>query len=326
MFTWGDSVVQVKNVDFLLTFKCPAQCQHCSYKAGPNRVGYIKPKEISRYLKELIKMHPLQSVWVHGGEPFLYFNYLKYIIKETKKLGIPRRGVITNSFWAKNEVIAKAKLEKLKNKGLKAITFSSDFFHQEFIPIEYVRNALKAAVALGLENIIVDSYFVDDVTTYNYFNQITKKNLELLEDIEELEFHRYPMGVEGRGADLTEYLNLKAELPSGNCPMPFWIDGDLKNPETIEIDCEGNITLCPGICIGNTNIQSLTKIIQNYDVDRHPILSLVSKEGPLGLLKLAKEQGFKQKQNFVNECHLCYELRKYLQQIYPYSLAPEYCY
>ncbi|MFX1391597.1 MAG: radical SAM protein [Promethearchaeota archaeon] len=318
--------MQVKHVDFLLTFKCPAECQHCSYSAGPKRTGFIKPKESSGYLKELKENYPLQSVWVHGGEPFLYFESLEHIIKEANKLNIPRRGVITNSFWAKNEKIVKKKLERLKKAGLTAITFSADFFHQQFISLEYVRNALSSAVAIGIGDIYVDSYFVDDINTYNYFNQLTKNNLEILEEIQSVEFHKFPMSVEGRGTELIEYLKLKEETPSGKCPVPFWIEGNLENPETIEIDSEGNVTLCPGICIGNTQIQHLTKIICNYDIDKHPILSIISKEGPIGLLEIAKERGFKQNQQFVNECHLCYELRKFLYPYYSYSLAPKECY
>jgi hypothetical protein len=318
--------LQVKSVDFLLTFKCPAKCQHCSYKAGPNRTGYITPKDASGYLKELMEIEPLQSVWVHGGEPFLYFDYLEHIIKEANKSNIPCRGVISNCFWAKDKETSSKKLYNLKKSGLTAIAFSSDFFHQEFIPLENIRNALKSAVDIGFKEIYVDSYFVDNIDKENYFNQFTKKNLEILEDIEGVEFHRYPMSVEGRGTELTEYINLKPDIPSGNCPMPFWIEGDLHNPETIEIDSEGNVTLCPGICIGNTNMKSLTKVIQDYDVDKYPILSTIWKEGPIGLLKIAKEQGLQQTQQYANECHLCYKLRKFLHSIYPYSLAPKECY
>ncbi|MFX1600144.1 MAG: radical SAM protein [Promethearchaeota archaeon] len=318
--------MKVKNVDFLLTFKCPAECQHCSYKAGPKRTGYIKPKEASQYLLELTKVKPLQSVWVHGGEPFLYFDCLEHIIKEAKKLDIPQRGAITNSFWANDEKIAKKKLEKLKKAGLTALAFSCDFFHQEFIHIEYIKNAIKSAVDVEFEDICVDSYFVDDITSDNYFNRITKSNLEILGEIEDIEYHRLPMSVEGRGTDLIEYVKLKTDIPSGICPVPFWIEGDLQNPETIEIDYEGNVTLCPGICLGNTNIQSLTKIINDYDVDKHSVLSIIWKEGPIGLLKIAEEHGYQHTQKFANECHLCYELRKFLQPIYPYSLVPKECY
>lgn len=271
-------------------------------------------------------MKPLESVWIHGGEPFLYFNCLEHIIKKAKKLKIPRIGVITNSFWAKNEKIAKKKLERLKKAGLSVLTFSFDYFHQEFIPLEYVMNALKSAVDLGFASIYVDTYFVEDIASNNYFNQITRHNLEKLGKIENVEFHLLKMSVEGRATELAEHIKLKESIPSGNCPVPFWIEGDLENPETIEIDSEGNVTLCPGICIGNTNIQSLTEIICNYKIDKHPILSIIWKEGPIGLLEIAKAQGFQQNQQFVNECHLCYELRKFLQPKYPLFLAPKYCY
>jgi hypothetical protein len=322
----GDFLINIKNVDFLLTFKCPAECQHCSYKASPKRTGFIKQKEAAEYLKVLNNNQTIESVWVHGGEPFLYYDCLKYIIKEADKLNTPRKGVITNSYWAKNEKVALKKLERLKKVGLTQITFSVDFFHQEFIPIKYVRNALKSAVEVGFETIYVDSYFVNDIITENYLNQITNNNLKLLEDIEGVQFHKYPMSVEGRCTDLINHLVLKNELPSGKCPIPFWIDGDLRDPGTIEIDCEGNVTLCPGICIGNANIQSLTKIIKNYDIEKHAILSIIWNEGPIGLLKIAKDHGFQKNQTYFNECHLCYELRKFLQPIYPYSLAPKDCY
>ncbi|MFX1452603.1 MAG: radical SAM protein [Promethearchaeota archaeon] len=316
----------VKSVDFLITFKCPAKCKHCSYKAGPERRGFIKPKKSSQYLKELVKMDPLQSVWIHGGEPFLYFEYLEKILTEAKQKEIPKRGLITNCFWAKNEKIAALKLKRLKEAGLTTMTFSFDCFHQEFIPLDCVKNALKAAVALGFEAIYLDSYFVESLDSVNDFNRVTKENLKNLGELKGINYHQMIMSLEGRGADLSDYINPSKEIPSGKCPVPFWIDGDFQNPETIEIDCEGNVTLCPGICIGNTNIQSLTNIIKNYNIENHPILSIVWKEGPIGLLKIAEEHGFKLDQKYKNECHLCYKLRKFLQPIYPYSLAPKECY
>ncbi|MFW9947824.1 MAG: radical SAM/SPASM domain-containing protein [Candidatus Odinarchaeota archaeon] len=318
--------MQIKNVDFLLTFKCPAKCQHCSYNAGPTRTGLIKPEDLSHYLKELMKLHPLQSVWVHGGEPFLYFDYLEHVIKETTKMDIPNTGIITNSFWAKNMKIAYKKLKRLKRAGLTAITFSFDCFHQEFIPIEYVKNALNSAVNIGFEPIYVDSYFVEDIDSDNHFNQLTKINLEKLGNLKGVEFRHLIMSVEGRATELKQYIKLKGSIPYKKCPVPFWIEGNLQNPKTIEIDPEGNITLCPGICIGNTKIQSLTEIIQNYDYEKHPILSIISNKGPIGLLELAKFKGFEETQNFVNECHLCYELRRYLQPYFPRFLAPKEIY
>ncbi|MEX2720757.1 MAG: hypothetical protein Q6362_004995 [Candidatus Wukongarchaeota archaeon] len=56
--------MRVKRVDFLLTFKCPSKCKHCSYKGGPERSGYMKLVDAERYLQVLTDAHPLQSITV----------------------------------------------------------------------------------------------------------------------------------------------------------------------------------------------------------------------------------------------------------------------
>jgi hypothetical protein len=116
------------------------------------------------------------------------------------------------------------------------------------------------------------------------------------------------------------------EIPAGKCPLPYWIGGSLENPKTIEIDHNGNVTLCPGICIGNTRTRSVIEILDNYDCNKHPILSFVNEKGPIGLLDLVREKGFEKKKNFVDECHLCYEIRKELRAKYPKELAPNTAY
>ncbi|MFX0091157.1 MAG: radical SAM protein [Candidatus Hodarchaeota archaeon] len=320
--------MQIKSVDFLLTFKCPAKCKHCSYKAGPERKGHIDLKDAEGYLEELVKIQPLESITVHGGEPFLCFEQLKGIMKKAKELNLPQRGVITNSYWAKTQVVAKEKLIELKEAGLTRITFSFDAFHQEYIPVENVKNAIISAVNIGFDKLWVDSYFLGGLNADNIYNNSTRNARKVIENLKEsdkFEINNYKADFEGRGAELVEYVEPKAEIPSGRCPQPFWIGGELKSPTTIEIDCEGNVTLCPGICIGNTKNQSLGKIIQEYNYSSHPILSKIVKEGPIGLLKTARIKGFKQ-QTFADECHLCYEVRKFLSPHYPQHLAPASCY
>jgi MoaA/NifB/PqqE/SkfB family radical SAM enzyme len=286
----------------------------------------MKQEDAERYLTELTNTNPLHSITVHGGEPFLYFKHLKHIVKAAKDLDIPRRGVITNSYWAKTKGIAGKKLQELNEAGLTQITFSVDAFHQEFIPLENVINAIISATNIDFDNIWIDSYFIADVNAVNPYND---KNREILKNLEEMDINninKYVAGFEGRGADLAKYGEVKDGIPSGKCPLPFWIGGDLTAPTTVEIDWEGNVTLCPGISIGNTRIHSLVEILQNYDCSIHPILSKISKEGPKGLVNIAEAKGFKQDILFVNECHLCYELRKFLQPFYPQYLAPSSCY
>ena len=318
--------MKVKGGDFLLTFKCPSKCRHCSYKAGPERTGHMKTADAERYLKELTDTQPLKSIAVHGGEPFLYFKLLKHVMKTAKELKLSQTWVITNGYWAKTKTKAEKKLTELKNAGLTCITFSVDAFHQEYIPLETVKNGIEAAATVGFERVCVDSYFLASPNSDNPYDILTRKTLEKLGKIDNVEINKWQARIGGRAAELAKHLPPKPETPTGRCQLPFWIGGNLKNPEAIEIDCEGNVTLCPGISIGNAKHQSLAQILQNYNYRDHPILSIITEEGPIGLLKIAKAKGFKENQKFVNECHLCHETRKFLRPHYPTHLAPASCY
>ena len=318
--------MRVKNVDFLLTFKCPAKCKHCSYKAGPEREGQMKLADAENYLEELTDTHPLQSICAHGGEPFLHLELLKGIMKMAKELGIPRTWVITNGYWAKTKTIAKKKLAELRNGGLSCITFSVDAFHQEYVSLETVKNGIEAAKSVGFEKVCVDSYFLMCPGSGNSYDVATRASLESLRELDNVNINTYQVRFKGRAAELANHVKGKTQVPKGKCQLPFWIGGDLKSPEAIEIDCEGNVTLCPGICIGNTRKQSLIRILQNYDYHSHPILSIIAEEGPIGLLKTAIAKGLRKDMKFVDECHLCYEMRKLLRPYYPRCLAPAECY
>lgn len=305
----------------------PIKMQTLHYKAGPEKTGHMKLEDVEGYLEKLTDTHPLQSFAVHGGEPFLYFELLIQIMEKAKKLEVPRSWIITNAYWAKTKTIAQKKLSELKEAGLTCITFSVDGFHQEYIPLEKVKNGIEAAINVGFKRVCIDSYFLGGANSDNFYNTSTKKAIESLGTLDNVEINRYQPRFVGRAAELlANYVIPKAEIPIGKCQLPFWIGGDLKNPEVIEIDSEGNVTLCPGICIGNTKHQSLIQILQDYDCLAHPILSIIAEEGPIGLLKTATEKGYKQQRKFVDECHLCYELRKFLRPYYPEYLAPASCY
>ena len=317
--------LNIKDVDFLVTYKCPAKCAHCSYKAGPHRTGVMSKLNINRYLNELTNDHLLQSITIHGGEPFLYQKEMKYILNMARACNIKRRGVITNGFWAETSEKAKKILNQMELAGLNRLTISVDAFHQRFISFKKVLTAIVASLDLGFERIWIDSYFLGEIDSTNEYNKFTNKLLGKLPVSEKIEINKRVMGFEGRGADLTNLIQSKKNIPSGNCPLPFWIGGDLNNPTTVEIDSLGNVTLCPGICIGNLTSRTLQDIIENYSSKNHPILSKLATEGPIGIYQMAKESGFG-KNSFVDECHLCYESRRFLSDFFPDFLAPKICY
>ena len=317
----------VHGASFLITFRCPSMCEHCAYNAGPEQVGHIDLNDAERWLTELVETPRFEWLTLHGGEPFLYMDEMKEILRMAKELDIPKRGAITNSYWAETPQIARETLKSLSDSGLNRITFSVDGFHQQYIDINNVKFGIEAAISVGIDKVWVDSYYLESLDSQNMYDRLTKSTLGAVKGINGVEYSMYQVDFEGRGArSLPRYAPMSSMIPSGKCVLPYWLGGDLRNPEVIEIDFEGNITLCPGLCIGNANTNSLSKILTRYTLTEHPIVRILAEEGPIGLHKLAKQLGLQPDLNFVNECHLCFEMRKLLHDHYPDSLSPRICY
>ncbi|MDO8123243.1 MAG: radical SAM protein [Candidatus Hermodarchaeota archaeon] len=319
--------MRLTGVDLLLTFRCPSQCKHCVYKAGPQRAGHMNYENIRRWLAELKNTQPLEGITVHGGEPTVFFDTLLFAISTAKQLDIPKRGIITNGYWASTESIAQNTLRKLQQAGLTQITFSVDSFHQEFIPFEDVRRGVEAASQMSFDHIWVDSQFLELETPSNEYDIRTQKLLDALTEIPGIEISTYQVDFEGRAADTLSHLVLThSDAPTGKCQLPYWLGKTLREPKTIEIDYEGNVTLCPGICIGNAKTTPLHHLLGEYEPRDHVIIQRLAEKGPIGLFELVKEKGVSVKQKFVDECHLCYEMRKHLRAYYPQLLQPSHCY
>lgn len=321
--------MQITSVDFLITFRCNANCKHCGYRAGPSNHGYMKVDDAKKWLSTLASAHPLQSITIHGGEPLLFFpNYcLERILRYATELNIPKRGIITNGFWATDKETARRKLTKLKSCGLTNITFSVDGFHQEHIPIETVRICIEEAVALGFTKVGILSHYLISPKAENIYNKLTNQALAKIEDIDGIQIARYKTSLYGRAAEtLAEFMEKDSKLPSGPCRLSYWLGSEIQNPKAIEIDFDGHVTLCPGICIGNLKTQPLTDVLRDYVPHKHPILSILARDGPMGLAKVVDDLKIYYDHRFVDECHLCYEMRRLLQRHFPLRLAPSSCY
>ena len=319
--------MDITALDFLLTFECNAHCRHCCYQAGPERKGCITSDRAVEWMGELHRIQPLKSITIHGGEPFLYFDDMLIAIEKARELHIPQRWVITNAYWAKDQSTANEKLRALKDAGLTAMTVSVDAFHQEHVPFDRVKTAIASITQYGLETVVVDSYFLYNEKYSCEYNRKTSKYLGHLKNIRQLKFNKFIASIEGRAASLlVDQKYTQENIPTGKCSPSFWLGSSLKNPETIEIDWQGNVTLCPGLSLGNATKRSLPEIVKNYKYNEHPIIKIIVKQGPIGLYELAKTHGYNGNKRFIDECHLCYEMRKYLQKRFPQYLAPRTCY
>ncbi|MFH1756050.1 MAG: SPASM domain-containing protein, partial [Candidatus Latescibacterota bacterium] len=100
-------------------------------------------------------------------------------------------------------------------------------------------------------------------------------------------------------------------------------DEELENPQRVHIDPFGNVHVCQGVSIGNMWEKPLSDIIRNYDAYKHPICGPLLRGGPA---ELARTYNVEHEDETIDECHLCYQVRRALLKQFPQYLAPRLVY
>jgi hypothetical protein len=257
-----------------------------------------------------------EIVCTTGGEPMLYPILVKKIISECSRLSFHQIWLFTNGFWAHNKSKAATTARGLRKLGLTKMFFSADSFHQAYVPMESVKNAIEASLESGLE-VSVDARFLGKPYEKNEFDLATKANLEFLGGLlTKVEVTKaQPMFV-GRAAEsLAKSVKMKplSEISAEACPGA-WSGGTLDSPLGVDVDEFGFVTVCPGLSIGNAREVSLRKIVEDYNYRNYAVIAAIRDEGLKGLTNLASKHGFAPRRAYVDACHLCYKTREFLRK------------
>jgi len=70
----------------------------------------------------------------------------------------------------------------------------------------------------------------------------------------------------------------------------------------------------------------LSSILAEYDPWQHPIIRELVRGGPALLAEIAQYIGYTARASYVSECHLCYDVRRFLRSRYSSGLVPLTCY
>ncbi|MBY8983863.1 MAG: radical SAM protein [Candidatus Lokiarchaeota archaeon] len=308
---------------FLISYKCTNECKHCAIQGSPNQDDIsMELGDVRRYLEDVTANYIVDEVGFFGGEPLLNLDLLIDLIKVVKSYDIPNIGLPTNGYWGKNDLTAKKYALKLKEAGLNTIGFSVDAFHQEFVPLDVVKRAMKAAHEVGIERIYSITQNLGSENINNIFNEQNKKiTEEISKEFEFCHVINSELQVRGRAVkQLTEYYSMNS-IPLDKCLI-------FKVPMFM-IDPNGWVfhQLCHGICIGNAKEKSISEIINEFNYRKHPIIGkVVAKGGPQNLLEIAIEKGFKPQKGYADKCHLCCSTRNFLRPFYPNILEPSNLY
>jgi len=275
-------------ISFLLTRRCNAQCRHCGAWPSQDKsklqsrlktASDFTADEIDTYIEEIKKTPEIEAVGLTGGEVFIVKPLLKKAVDRLREIDTPYT-IVTNAFWAKTADRAKGVLKDFTD--CIGIGFSTDSFHDEFIPVGNVVNATKAAESLNIPYLVRATMKVGD----------TEENLKQwlenagLPDIKVIQFA--PVMYIGEATEKMDPNEFPDKNPAVAClslRTPFIMPG-------------GDVYACCGeaaniegehpLYLGNLNETSLTTLIKKYDTN--PFIIALYTKGPRAMWELLNEK------------------------------------
>ena len=146
----------VLQLGLIITERCNIHCSHCLSDdvRSKNTARDMPIDDICCYIDRAAaisaKTNQRLSVSLSGGEPFLCYEKLLEGIRRANGNGAEKISTVSNGFWGSDEEYAFRAAAELKEAGLSLIYFSLDDFHQEYVPLAYVYQAVAACRQVGL--------------------------------------------------------------------------------------------------------------------------------------------------------------------------------
>ena len=293
------------DIHILLTYKCTFECDHCFLYSHPYAEGTMTLPQICRVLDEAKKIDSVKWIYFEGGEPFLYYPLLLEGVKLARNMGF-QVGIVTNSYWATSEEDAELWLRPLHEIGLDYLSISDDLFHYGDNE-NPAKRAFTVSQKLGIQtsSICIQKPFVEAEP-----GKGQEKGASVIGG---------GAMFKGRAVEkLTAGLPRRSWQELRSCPHE-----DLDSPSRVHVDSYGHIHLCQGISMGSMWERPLSELIREFQVDSHPICDSLNKGGPAAL---AEKYKVDHEEDYIDECHFCYLVRRALIDRFPPYLAPRQVY
>ena len=245
-------IKNLNRIEFLITLACTGRCKHCSEGEHTGCGISINADAAASLVTKVAAQFPIQSLMTFGGEPLLHPETVCAIHRAAKDAGIPKRQLITNGFFSRDERKIRTVSEALVQSGVNDFLLSADAFHQETIPLEPVKTFASAVLQAGGAVRMNPAWLVSRDAD-NSYNKITHEILA----------HFTAMGIPEGGGNVI--------FPSGNAMkyLGEYFDPDNLpvNPyeespydvRTISIDPDGSVLN------GNIYETDILRLIETYD-------------------------------------------------------------
>ncbi len=306
--------VNLKRLEFLVTFRCTSHCIHC-YNTGTEKSYpvHIDKNMAVEAVEEIGTKYDLDSIMTFGGEPLLYPEIVSAIHEKAATIGIDKRQVITNGYWTRDKSKIRKIAELLASSGVNYVAISVDAFHQECIPLDIVRHSAEALLEFGIANIKWNPCWLASSDAENRYDSKTRIILTELEDLSIPVSEGNVMEPDGRAVgNLSEYFDRKRSFPGISCQdLPYM--NRLDDIQSICIEPNGYIPICKGYALGNAKASNIIKILESHDPYSIPDIKAILNKGVQGFVEDSIKQGIQLEEcGYYTICDLCCSVRKQL--------------
>lgn len=165
--------IDLKRIEFVITNACSSNCKHCSAGEHIPNGGGVDSDTAVVAIKRLAERFKIESVMTFGGEPLLYAETVCKIHVAARDCGIPKRQIITNGYFSRDEQKIDKVAEGLCTAGVNDVLLSVDVFHQEYMPLEPVMQFADALIKHGVPALRVQpAWLVNEMLISRINNEI----------------------------------------------------------------------------------------------------------------------------------------------------------
>lgn len=282
----------------------------CCFECGPQNSSVLEAGTVRGIIDQLADIG-IKDVGLSGGECMLYKDLVISIAEYAREKGL-KCSVATNGFWASDYGRCMETLEELRGAGIRNISVSVDDCHLKYVPMQCIKNILKAAPGMGVE---LQLDIGDSLSGRRAADIIS----ELGGDAYRHSLAIYPFAPIGRGEG----------IPGGQLVlMPYEKDWKCCYSRYLSIMYDGTVHPCcsqavykSGLSYGNIHQSSLAQIIDSYE--NEGLFSTLLRQGLDFFVRIAGEAGFRLPEAYVSPCHLCNVLfkdKKFVELAKPYAM------
>jgi MoaA/NifB/PqqE/SkfB family radical SAM enzyme len=264
--------VEHLTVSLFLTRRCTSRCRHCGawYTKSADR-DFVR-EDLARFIADIGTTPGIEAVGLSGGEVFVVKALFDFAVDELRRLGQPFT-FVTNASWARTGAVARERLSRYV--GTLGMGLSADSFHQQFIPINRVVNAARAAEQLGIPYVVRVTMRASDRR-----QDVEKRLVEAgIPDPGTIAYAPVMyIGQARERIDPDEFPDENLHAPCLSLRTPFiFPNGDVYACCGEAANIEGNHPLF----LGNLNETRLSDLVKKYETD--PTLKSLYSVGPRAL-------------------------------------------